>query len=279
MKFPTYPATIIQHVPRGDEFWIGEIRMEKIDAPNSPPWVMISKALYEERSWPVEIFDEITPGEWEGLIWNETGENHVSFRVRATLPRDAEVAMSMQGSGLQIPLPVELLAYIHRTDGSFPMPELYACTDDDGFVATMLLSAPTGLYVRYAQMWHPVTDGDVIDGMTVHNVAATALDLFDEREREGQLPNVTSMLAEHGDVTGEMVEIPGGTPDPASTDEAPVTTEQVVTASGAVLTVPALRRPEDVAQAIAAAAENPDIQWWVERRLVALGIEADLPWR
>jgi hypothetical protein len=273
VKFPHSPTTVILQPRIGDQFWIGEVEMIKEGGINAPPWVLVVKALGEERSWPVEIFDEISPGQWEGLLWNEEGEHHVPFRVRQTLPRDAEVAMSMQGSGLQIPMPIELIDHIHSSSGDFTMPQLFALTDDDGFVATMLLSAPTGLYVRYSSMWHPVTDNTVIENLNVHEVAATALDLFDEREREGQLPAVTSMLT--GKNPGEMVEITGAPLEPG---EATVETERVVTASGSVLTVPALRRPEDAAEAIAAAADNPDLQWWVERRLAALGLEVDVPW-
>lgn len=273
MKFPRYPATIILQPRRGDEFWIGRVEMENTSAPDSPPWVMTVTGLGETRSWPVEVFDEIVPGEWEGLLWTDEDDTHVSFRVRETLPRDAEVAISLQGSGLEIPMPLELIEHIHSSDGNFTMPQLFALTDDEGFVATMLLSAPTGLYVRYSSAWHELTDDSVVENLNVYDVADTALDLFDRREIEGQLVAVTSMLAPGGNQTGERVEVTG-----PATEGADPAQERVVTAAGGVMVAPTLRSAEDLPEAIAAACDNPDLQWWVERRVAALGIEAELPW-
>jgi hypothetical protein len=42
--------------------------------------------------------------------------------------------------------------------------------------------------------------------------------------------------------------------------------------------VPLLATAEDLPAAIAAAQIDPELQWWVERRAKALGLEADLPW-
>lgn len=273
MTASPYPSTVVFDGAKNS--WIGQIEFEKITgSSDDPPWNINITALGETRSFPVETWEEIAPGLWEGYLWTTNGERGQKFTVRPTLPRDAESAISLQGTNIRIPMPVELLSYIHSSDGGFTMPELYALTDDDGFVATMLLSAPTGLYVRYASMWHDLTDPDVVDGLNVHEVAPTALDLYDERERQGQLPNVTSMLSLEGGDLGITVELIGGD----ATEMPPTNPEQIVTASGAVVDVPKLKGPDDVEAALAAAADNPEIQWWVERRLRMLGIETELPW-
>lgn len=272
--FPTTPATLNLSVRGGTETWIGNRIFFEDNAagPESPPKVLVLQGMNDERSWPVEELEQVSHEEWKGLLWNETGEDYVPFHIRATLPRDAEASVTMEGFPLNIPLPVELIGHIHAS-GDFAMPELFAMTDDDGFVATMMLSAPTGLYVRYASMWHDLTDPDVVDGLNVHEVAPAALELYDARERQGQLPNVSSMLSLEGGDLGITVDQIGG-----DATEIPGASEEIVTASGATVTVPTLRGPDDVPAAVAAAADNPEIQWWVERRLRVLGIETDLPW-
>lgn len=39
-----------------------------------------------------------------------------------------------------------------------------------------------------------------------------------------------------------------------------------------------LTSPEDVPTAIAAAIDNPDLRWWVERRIESLGLDVEVPW-
>lgn len=276
MHMPMTPATLIIRRRNVDEVWIGERIKIEHEPTGNPPATLVLEAMGEQRIWPLESDPVDAGGEWTGQLL----DSEVTFHTRGTLPRDAESSVTMEGFP-RIPMPVDLLAYIHST-GDHTMPDLFALTDDDGFVATMMLSAPTGLYVRYASMWHAVTDPDVVDGLTVHEVAPAALELFDARERAGQLPNVSAMQALEG---GDLGIVP--TNDPVDTvesapfaedDEQVAPTETVMTASGATIAVPQLRTPEDVPAALSAAAENPDIQWWVERRLKVLGIEADLPW-
>lgn len=189
--FPATPATAILHV-RSPECWIGErIEIERVSG-TEPAWVLVVKGMGDERSFPVRSWIEVVEGIWAGELWTDDGTVGPSFDVRPTIPQDAKRAVSLCGF-LRIPLPLELIAYYHGSDGTFGGYQLHALADDDGFVATMMLSAPTGLYVRYASAWHPVTDPDVVDGLNVHGVDSIGLDMFDRLEREGRPPQLDSI--------------------------------------------------------------------------------------
>lgn len=195
--FPASPATAILHVRRG-EYWIGDgIELEPVAEPGdySPPWVLLIKAMGDERCFPVRSWIEVVDGIWAGELWTDDGSVGPSFDVRPTIPQDARRAVSFMGFDQRIPLPLEVIAYYQRSDGTFGDYRMQALADDEGFVITMLLAAPTGLYVRQSSMWHRVTDGEVIDGLTVHEVAAPALEVFDAHEMNGRLPSVRALSA------------------------------------------------------------------------------------
>src|SRR5690606_296757 len=118
-------------------------------AGDAPPWVVTIAANGEVRSFPVESWEKLAPGIVAGALWGgPEGGLAERFTVRPTSHRDAELSIALKGAGVDIPLPVELIAHYHSpSGGTTPMPELYALSDDEGFVVTMLLSAPTGLYV------------------------------------------------------------------------------------------------------------------------------------
>lgn len=194
VQFPASPATAILHVRRG-EYWIGDrIEIEVVEGPGdySPPWVLLVKGMGDERSFPVRSWIEVVDGIWAGELWTDDGSVGPSFDVRPTMPTDAAVAVSFTGLP-RMPLPLDVISYYHRSDGTFSEYRLHALTDDEGFVVTLLLSAPTGLYVRYSSMWHPVTDNTAIENLNVHEVEAGAVDLFDGHERRDRLPNITEI--------------------------------------------------------------------------------------
>lgn len=193
VQFPASPATAILQIRTG-EYWIGdqiELQPEGV-GDLSPPWVLVVKAMGDERSFPVRSWTEVVDGIWAGELWTDDGSVGPSFDVRPTIPQDAVRAVSLSGF-VRVPLPLDLIAYYHRPDGTFDEYQMHALTDEEGFVVTLLLSAPTGLYVRQSAVWHLVTNCDAIDGLNVHEVAAAALALFDNHERRDRLPNITEI--------------------------------------------------------------------------------------
>lgn len=278
MKFPISPVAV--EFPN-DLLLTSEVRIELSNGGSgSAPYILISDGFDESRSWPISSYEEVTYGEWDAVMWldpplpPELGGNLPVLRIRAARPRDAEGAATF-ARFIRVPMPVEVIRFLTSApEGSYQMPQLYALTDDDGFVVTMLFSAPTGLYVRYASVWRTLPSDDVIDGLNVYEVAPEALTQYDEADRMGQMVNVTSMTSASEELSDADVEMLSGGPS----DEV---SKPSVTASAAPkkLDIPVLRNADDAAAAIAAAAADPEIQWWVERRLASLGIDAALPWQ
>jgi hypothetical protein len=121
------------------------------------------------------------------------------------------------------------------------------------------------MYVRYSGAWHPIVDEDVVDGLNAAETAETSVDMFDQFDRAGQLVHITAMPTK--DPLGPGVSM--------IADETPVS---VTAAAPLTLEVPDLDTDDDLPGAIQAAVENPDLRWWVERRMKALGLTAELPW-
>lgn len=262
--FSASPCTLVIHRPNGDELWIGaRISWE---AESEPPFVLSNFAMGETKWFPCDSIEEDAPQHWSGRLWTEGAEQGHEFIVRPTLESDSVNALTMSGMP-DIPMPLAVIGGIHESNGVFTMPTLWAMSDDDGFVVTMMLNTEQGLYVRAAAAWHALADEDVVDGLNVTEVQDSALDLFDQFDRTGQLVHVTAMP-----VSGQSV------PDTPSveTDDAEMPTEAMIAA--ATRGVPLLSSAEDLPAAIQMAEADPDLQWWVERRAKALGIEADFPW-
>ena len=280
--FPLSPATVIFGDPDQGELWSVDrvIAAQGGSGDNSPPMTLLLQGMNSERSWPIESVDQISYEEWSGVGYTDDGSTPWTFQVRGTTPRDAESSITLQGFGLPIPLPVELIGAL-VSDEQNAAPELFALTEDDGFVGTLLLSAPTGLYVRYSNQWITLADTDLLDGLTVYEVGPSAVDLFDVSEQQGSVLTISAYTVAGGEDTGEKVEQPGDIPGGEQTTDPMVdATDGSVPVTAGVLPrgVPSLSSADDVEGAIAAAADNPDLQWWVERRLTMLGIEAELPW-
>lgn len=284
------PSTLVPDL--GRFFWIGEIWFEEVNAgAESPPWVVIISARGEQRSFPVASWEQLSPEIVKGEFWSlEPSSDPDTFTIRPTAPRDAESSISLLDTGLNYPLPVDVISYLLGPEGS-KMPQLYALSDDDGFVVTLMLSSAPGIYLRYASIWQEMTNPDAIDGLNVNEVSGNAVDLFDEKDAQGVLVHVSDMPTPDG------VPAPSLTPDTVPTTTTPTVTEpdenevqepanaepepkadEPVVSSGAVDGLPTLASEDDIPAAIAAAIKNPEIQWWVERRLKMLGTEVDLPW-
>jgi len=259
-------ATTVIEVPGGlpSQKWIGYATYDTGAniGEYAAPFILIVSAMGEDKWFTLSEIDTSMQGTWLAQAWPD----RFPVTVRLTDESDAVDAVTMSG-GLAIPLPMELLVALHSNEGA-TVPNLYAMSEDDGFVATMMLNSDTGLYVRYSSQWHKITDDDVVDGLNVTEVDGAALEMFDQFDRAGQLVHVTAMYKDGQPVQNYEV-VPEG---PAPVGEGPVI------AAMTTKPVPMLSSAEDLPAALEAAEANPDLRWWVERRILALGLESELPW-
>lgn len=243
-------------------YWIGVVASDPAEAQAAQsPFLLTIRFGHEAREQRLGSLD--TSGAiWTGTLYRPDLNREIPVTVRPTIEDDALVAYSMSACPA-IPLPVPVLDYMHTVE--FTVPNLYAMSDDDGFVVTMMLNSDAGLYVRYASMWHRLVDDDVVDGLNVTEVDDASFDMFDQFDRAGQLVHVSAMPFK-------------GQPIEAAVQQAPSVGQLPVMAGALVRDVPLLSSAEDLPAAIAQAEADPELRWWVERRVKALGIEASLPW-
>ena len=258
-------TTVIDQGGR-EQLWIGYASYDtgaNVGGFTGTPLILVVQAMNEEKWFTLSEIDTSIQGTWLCTAWPD----EFPVTVRLTQESDAVSAVSMSG-GLAIPLPLELLVALHSNEGA-TVPNLYAMSEDDGFVATMMLNSDTGLYVRYSSQWHKITDDDVVDGLNVTEVDGANLEMFDQFDRAGQLVHVSAMYKDGLPVQTYDI-VPEG---PLPVGEAPIMASGLATKQ-----VPMLSSADDLPAAIEAANENPDLRWWVERRILALGLESDLPW-
>lgn len=155
---------------------------------------------------------------------------------------------------------------------------LMAMTTDDGTVITLLKRDTDngGAVIRTGGNWIPLTDPSTLDGLNFVGVVDGAVEIYDTNEGDGNLANVSSYPAsEDGPFWTDVSEDEGLVLDeetgeysrPGEQDEEPLAASVT------------LDTADDLDSAIAAAADDPDLQWYVERRVAALGLEAALPWQ
>ena len=236
-------------------------------------------------------------------------------KIRETLPRDAERAISIDSS---IPLPPVVAAMMvsraaNERDSSV-QPTLSALVDDEGLVATLMLTSNAGLFARYDNVWVDIADIDSIEGLDAYDVEDSALELYDEHDQVGESVHIVSMPLTKEELAtrpldqlnpppppGERTE--AAEPESPNTPEAPAVDTQTdddtdatgveaeaevaaeddvedeseqarLVASGTSV----IASLEDLEQAIPLGLRNPDARWFIERRATALGYEGELPW-
>lgn len=168
---------------------------------------------------------------------------------------------------------------------------IMAMTEDDGTVVTLLKRDPeTGAVYRQDGEWKPLVDPTVLDNLTFVGVSASAEAVYDRYLGEDKLvsighyfpspdgpfwphpvqeyeePETAAEAAEARRVGGDEEEAPPGVDAESEEDES-------IAASAILSSI------EDLPDAIAAAVLDPNLRWYVERRIAALGLEADLPWQ
>ncbi len=133
--------------------------------------------------------------------------------------------------------------------------------------------------------WEPLTDPSVLSDFDYVGVNPEAVQLFQNYDRDNTLGVIGSYpMSDLGPFpTQEQMSIPMSKeiPEPRSEDdeywENSGETHGAKSVSPVVASVVVVGA-EDLPEAIAAAVADPDIRWYVERRVAALGLEADLPW-
>lgn len=157
---------------------------------------------------------------------------------------------------------------------TFEIPDgTMAMTNDDGVVVTLLQRDPEqGASIRHDGAWVPVTDPETLSGLNFVGVEASAVDLYDQHEGAGNLVPIQYYPAsEAGPYWPSPVLVEDDNLD--YDDETGEFSQTEALAASVVLD-----GPEDLEPAIAAAVDNQDLRWYVERRVAALGLEARLPW-
>lgn len=132
--------------------------------------------------------------------------------------------------------------------------------------------------------WQPLTDPTVISDYNIVGVMPEAIDLFNNYDRDNTLGVVGSYwISDTGPFpTREQLEIPMPTQIPtprAEDDEFWERSGQTYGGERPVQASAVLNSVEDLDEAILAAVDDPDLRWYVERRVTALGLEASLPWQ
>lgn len=208
----------------------------------------------------------------------KTRPNGLLLTVRDIEPTDSMLSELFPGRTLAMPVDA-IMASLEGAE----MPEpLQALVDDDGDVATLLLDARNGMYVRFNSTWHwvpPGQDPDPLDGYSVVDVDDEAVELFDSLDQASKQQSVLAYpVKSYEDVTPFQVIV----------DRSMTTLPtDAIAAGGAVIvddistTLPLIASSADIPTALSAAVRDPSIRWYVERRIAALGCadEYELPWK
>lgn len=153
---------------------------------------------------------------------------------------------------------------------------IMAMTEDNGTVVTLLKRDPEmGMVYRHDGKWNPVVNPTVFNDLSFVGVTDSAEAIYDKYEKDDKLVTLAHYIpTDEGPKWSDNPVVlyyePEHEQDGITLAEDPETS---LTASALI------HGPDDIEAAIAAAALNPDLRWYVERRVVALGIEANLPWQ
>lgn len=299
-KFVGSPVTVdVEYLNGERDVHVGSRCEYGRDIGGAAPHSVIIWTRGDAREIPLATIDDDVTGYVKATHWPEGADVH----IRESLSSDAVDSPAFDRG---IPLPLEVIATMVAEPNSYWSPEmevsLNAVTDDDGFVATMLLVSSTALYARYDNSWVPITDPDLLDGMDIVEVSDPALALYDGYESSGRQihvaaleindeldasrmpdPPVTASVSDtsddeprYGTLENQIVEMIERPVD--SVADVPRGLLPAPLRAGGRLTPTSITSIDDVAEAITAATHDPSLRWFVERRARALGYEDSFPW-
>jgi hypothetical protein len=278
--FASTPVAVVVSTDEGDVTWLGQQARYGPDPGGEAPQVIeILTTGGTIKHVGLGTVSRDSGDEVNAVSW----PNEFPVQIREAMPSDAVGSPSISST---LPLPLEVISTMVSDDldyyGSGKTVSLHALTNDDGFVSTMLLMAPTGLYARYDRAWIRVEDPDVVDGRTVVDVRDEALVTYDDYDQVDQSVHVAMLPLVEGESVDSITPPPEPeTPEPTGADAAdplPVTETEEPPAAPVTAAAVAVASVDDLLVAITAAAEDPDMRWYVEKRAKALGYEEPLPW-
>lgn len=197
-------------------------------------------------------------------------------------PLDVTTAAAEDGSPEEEEVPEETATDENAIPETIP-DGIMAMANDSGLVVTLLQKGADGPEYRHGSEWLPVVDPSVFDGLAFVGVGDDSVEVYDNHENEGMLVPISgytpslegpfwTTVAEGEDDDLVLNEETGEYERPGEADEE-VEDEEPLAASVT------LDSADDLTAAIAAAVEDPELRWYVERRVAALGLEASLPWQ
>ena len=301
-KFVRSPVTVVTLVDGVKQLRIGE-RVEYGKDPGAEsPYTIALWARGELRELPFATITNERPGYLVADAWPDPGQ----VQIREALPSDA---VDSPNIGRGIPLPLEVISTMVASPTTYWSQNvdvtMHAATDDDGFVSTMLLIAPSGMYARYDGAWIEVSNPDLFDGLNIFDVEDGALGVYDEYDQTsnaihvGSLPlasdderlrvptPVSSSVVTDPDLLAtapavttpdEIDETPPPPPTPSDIADVPQAPVPPPLTSSGVFRPGQIKSLSDVPGAITAAAADESIRWIVERRARALGYTEEFPW-
>ena len=164
----------------------------------------------------------------------------------------------------------------------FSIPDgIMAMTEDDGTVVTLLKRDPSGAMYRSDGQWKPLVDPMTLDDLSFVGVTASAEAVYDRYLSEDKLVSIGHYFPS---AEGPFWPYPVKEySEPETADEAAAAKsgggdEEEAVSDAPIAASVRLDSEDDLVEAIAAAADDPDLRWYVERRVAALGLEASLPW-
>lgn len=159
---------------------------------------------------------------------------------------------------------------------------IMAMVEDDSTVVTLLKRDPEhGAVYRHNNEWNPLVDPTTLDGLSFVGVTDSAEAVYDKYIKQDKLvtlghyvPSADGPFWPHPVTLYEEPETEGELVLDESDEDVDVESDD-----GAITASVTLNSVEDLDAAIAAAIADPDLQWYVERRVASLGLEeVDLPW-
>lgn len=177
------------------------------------------------------------------------------------------------------PVPVAVINGMLNGDN---MPTLEALVDDEGDVMTLMLSTDQGIYLRFSNSWHYLTPGqepDPIDGYTVVSVGNNAVDVYDSVDSRGLSSSIVKYpLAEGEAYFGPVRDDDSSVMNAEGTVDIDTVTSAASIVSRGQSAYPVVASLDDIDAAIEEATVDPSIRWYVEKRVRALGSNAEIPW-